>query len=111
MIGLWVRAKKGIERAFSELFDWWPFWRQEKRLAKLISEADANREDAVKQSALFVELNKHSPESVIKRFEERDRAVDSRGVAEYLRALVITNAIAEYLPDEESGKPSGLPSL
>jgi ATP-dependent metalloprotease len=48
---------------------------------------------------------------VIKRFEERDRAVDSRGVAEYLRALVITNAIAEYLPDAESGKPSGLPSL
>jgi ATP-dependent metalloprotease len=37
--------------------------------------------------------------------------VDSRGVAEYLRALVITNAIAEYLPDAESGKPSGLPSL
>ncbi|GAU27497.1 hypothetical protein TSUD_14770 [Trifolium subterraneum] len=111
LIGLWVRAKKSMERAFSELFDWWPFWRQEKRLAKLISEADANREDAVKQSALFVELNKHSPESVIKRFEERDRAVDSRGVAEYLRALVITNAIAEYLPNEESGKPSGLPSL
>jgi ATP-dependent metalloprotease len=48
-----------MERAFSELFDWWPFWRQEKRLAKLITEADANREDAVKQSALFVELNKH----------------------------------------------------
>jgi ATP-dependent metalloprotease len=111
LIGLWVRAKKSMERAFSELFDWWPFWRQEKRLAKLITEADANREDAVKQSALFVELNKHSPESVIKRFEERDRAVDSRGVAEYLRALVITNAIAEYLPDAESGKPSGLPSL
>ncbi|CAJ2674580.1 unnamed protein product [Trifolium pratense] len=111
LIGLWMRAKKSIERAFSELFDWWPFWRQEKRLAKLISEADANRDDAVKQSALFVELNKHSPESVIKRFEERDRAVNSRGVAEYLRALVITNAIAEYLPDEESGKPSGLPSL
>lgn len=52
-----------------------------------------------------------SPESVIKRFEQRDRAVDSRGVAEYLRALVVTNAIAEYLPDEESGKPSSLPIL
>jgi ATP-dependent metalloprotease len=48
---------------------------------------------------------------VIKIFEERDRAVDSRGVAEYLRALVVTNAIAEYLPDEESGKPSGIPAL
>lgn len=53
----------------------------------------------------------YSPESVIKRFEERDRAVDSRGVAEYLRALVVTNGIAEYLPDEESGKSSSLPTL
>ena len=52
-----------------------------------------------------------SPESVIKRFEQRDHAVDSRGVAEYLRALVVTNAIAEYLPDEQSGKPSSLPTL
>lgn len=111
LIGLWMRAKEGLKRAFSELVDWWPFWRQEKKLAKLITEADANRLDAAKQTALFVELNKHSPESVIKIFEERDRAVDSRGVAEYLRALVVTNAIAEYLPDEESGKPSGIPSL
>lgn len=52
-----------------------------------------------------------SPESVIKWFEQRDRAVDSRGVAEYLRALVVTNAIAEYLPNEEYGKPSRLPTL
>nr|CAH10348.1 Ftsh-like protease [Pisum sativum] len=111
LIGVWVRARERVERAFSEFFDWWPFWRQEKRLAKLISEADVNRQDAAKQSALFVELNKHSPESVIKIFEERDRAVDSKGVAEYLRALVVTNAIAEYLPDKESGKPSGIPSL
>lgn len=59
LVGLWVRAREGLERAFSELFDWWPFWRQEKRLAKLISDADANPKDAVKQSALFIELNKH----------------------------------------------------
>lgn len=48
---------------------------------------------------------------MIKRFEQRDHAVDSRGVAEYLRALVVTNAIAEYLPDEQAGKPSSLPTL
>lgn len=48
---------------------------------------------------------------MIKRFEQRDHAVDSKGVAEYLRALVVTNAIAEYLPDERSGKPSSLPTL
>lgn len=37
--------------------------------------------------------------------------MDSHGVVEYLRALVITNAIAEYLPDEQTGKPSSLPTL
>lgn len=53
----------------------------------------------------------YSPEGVIQRFEERAHAVDSVGVAEYIRALVTTNAIAEYLPDEKSGKPASLPSL
>lgn len=48
---------------------------------------------------------------MIKRFEQRDHAVDSKGVAEYLRALVVTNSIADYLPDEQSGKPSSLPAL
>ncbi|XLR32472.1 hypothetical protein S83_060372, partial [Arachis hypogaea] len=51
------------------------------------------------------------PESVIKRFQERDDAVDSRGVAEFLRALVLTNSLSEFLPDEDSGKPSRLPTL
>lgn len=37
--------------------------------------------------------------------------MDSRGVAEYIRALVVTNALAEYLPDEQTGKPSTLPTL
>ncbi|XP_047172228.1 ATP-dependent zinc metalloprotease FTSH 11, chloroplastic/mitochondrial-like [Vigna umbellata] len=110
-VGLWVKARERVKKAFAEFLDWWPFWRQEKRVERLIAEADANPQDAAKQSALFVELNKHSPESVIKRFEQRDRAVDSRGVAEYLRALVITNAISEYLPDEDSGKTSSLPIL
>nr|KYP72134.1 hypothetical protein KK1_004718 [Cajanus cajan] len=110
-VGLWVKARERVKKAFAEFLDWWPFWRQEKRLERLIVDADANPQDAAKQSALFVELNKHSPESVIKRFEQRDRAVDSKGVAEYLRALVVTNAISEYLPDEESGKASSLPTL
>lgn len=52
-----------------------------------------------------------SPEAVVQRFERREHAVDSRGVAEYIRALVTTNAIAEYLPDEQTGKPSSLPTL
>ncbi|KAK4431353.1 ATP-dependent zinc metalloprotease FTSH 11, chloroplastic/mitochondrial [Sesamum alatum] len=112
LMGVFAWFKNGIERVLhSDWFSWWPFWRQEKRLERLIEEADANPMDAAKQSALLAELNKHSPESVIQRFEQRAHAIDSRGVAEYLRALVVTNAIAEYLPDEQSGKPSSLPSL
>ncbi|XP_031390632.1 ATP-dependent zinc metalloprotease FTSH 11, chloroplastic/mitochondrial [Punica granatum] len=112
LTGVWAVLKRGYERLLAaDWLSWLPFWRQEKRLERLIAEADANPKDAAKQSALLAELNKHSPESVIKRFEQRDHTVDSRGVAEYLRALVVTNAIAEYLPDEQTGKTSSLPTL
>ncbi|XP_044505354.1 ATP-dependent zinc metalloprotease FTSH 11, chloroplastic/mitochondrial-like [Mangifera indica] len=112
LMDLWTKMKKGIEKMMAwDLLSWWPFWRQEKRLEQLIAEANANPKDVALQNALLAELNKHSPEAVIKRFEQREHDVDSRGVAEYLRALVATNAIAEYLPDEQSGKPSALPSL
>lgn len=112
LMGLFAKVKKGFENVLmSDWFSWWPFWQQEKRLERLIADADANPKDVALQSALLAELNKHSPESVIRRFEQRAHAVDSRGVAEYMRALVATNAIAEYLPDEQSGKPSSLPSL
>lgn len=112
LIGAMAMLRKGFDAVMtSEWLSWWPFWRQEKRLERLIAEADANPRDAAKQSALLAELNKHSPESVIRRFEQRNHAVDSKGVAEYLRALVVTNALAEYLPDEQSGKPSSLPTL
>ncbi|KAF7148735.1 hypothetical protein RHSIM_Rhsim03G0200000 [Rhododendron simsii] len=112
-MGLLARAREGLERFFaSDWFSWWRIWRQEGiTLALLLEEADANPRDAAKQSALLAELNKHSPEDVIRRFELRDHAVDSRGVAEYIKALVVTNAIAEYLPNEQSGRPSSLPSL
>ncbi|CAN4085778.1 unnamed protein product [Withania somnifera] len=112
LMGLFAKVKKGFESVLmSDCFNRWPFWQQEKRLKKLIADADANPKDAALQSALLAELNKHNPESVIRRFEQRAHAVDSRGVAEYMRALVATNAISEYLPDEQSGKPSSLPSL
>lgn len=112
LMGLFAKVKKGFENILlSDWFSWWPFWQQEKRLERLIADADANPKDAALQSALLAELNKHSPESVIRRFEQRAHAVDSRGVAEYMRALVATNAIAEYLPDGQSGKPSSLPAL
>ncbi|KZV36443.1 ATP-dependent zinc metalloprotease FTSH 11, chloroplastic/mitochondrial-like [Dorcoceras hygrometricum] len=112
LLGVFVRLKNGFEGVLSsDWFGWWPFQRQEKRLEKLIADADANPKDAAKQGLLLAELNKQSPESVIQRFEQRAHIVDSRGVAEYIRALVATNAIAEYLPDEQSGKASSLPSL
>ncbi|KNA07237.1 hypothetical protein SOVF_173640 [Spinacia oleracea] len=111
LVGIWVTFKKKLEKIWlSGWLSWWP-WQQDKRMQRLIAEADANPNDAALQSSLLAELNKHSPESVIKRFEQRDLAVDSKGVIEYLRALVATNAIAEYLPDEQSGKPSSLPTL
>ncbi|KAK9672505.1 hypothetical protein RND81_12G104600 [Saponaria officinalis] len=111
MIGVWAAAKRKLEKIWlSGWLSWWP-WQQEKRLQKLIAEADANPTDAALQSFLLSELNKHSPEAVIKRYQQRDLALDSRGIVEYLRALVATNAIAEYLPDEQSGKPSSLPML
>lgn len=59
LVGLWTKARDLIRKAFSDFLIWWPFWRQEKHLAHLIAEADANPQDAIKQSALLVELNKH----------------------------------------------------
>ncbi|KAL2339647.1 hypothetical protein Fmac_007587 [Flemingia macrophylla] len=105
------RARETAEKAFTDFANWFPLWQQERRLATLIIDAEAHPNDVAKQTALLVQLNKHSPESVIKHFEGRKGAVDSRGVVEYLRALVITNAISEYLPNEEYGKPSRLPTL
>lgn len=53
-------VRRGLERAaLSGWLSWWPFWRQEKRLERLIAEADADLMDSAKQSALLAELNKH----------------------------------------------------
>ncbi|KAJ8747856.1 hypothetical protein K2173_013024 [Erythroxylum novogranatense] len=113
LTGLWATPRRAVDELLSsDWLSWLPLWRQEKkRLDHLMAEADANPKDALKQTALLVELNKHSPEHVIRRFERREHTVDSGGVVEYLRALVVTNAIADYLPDQHSGKPSTLPSL
>ncbi|GAB2293970.1 ATP-dependent zinc metalloprotease FTSH 11, chloroplastic/mitochondrial [Dionaea muscipula] len=119
LAGLWARMRKYIEKEIEKESEKEPFskpmglwnWMKESRLKRLMKEADASPSDAAKQSALLVELSKNSPEAVIERFEDRQYAVDSRGVVEYLRALVATDAISEYLPDEKSGKPSGLPTL
>ncbi|KAK1320753.1 hypothetical protein QJS10_CPA03g00191 [Acorus calamus] len=111
-LGMLASVRRGFEGIIARgWLNWWPFLGQERRLERLIAEADADPKDPAKQAALLAELNKHSPESVLTRFEQRDHTVDSRGVAEYIRALVITNAIAEYLPDEQAGKPSSLPLL
>ncbi|CAM6101654.1 unnamed protein product [Calypogeia fissa] len=89
----------------------WPAWQQKKRLERLLAQADANPKDPAKQAALLAELYKQSPQAVIERFERREHATDSQAVVEYLRALVATNAITEYLPDDRTGRTSGLPAL
>ena len=56
----------GVQDSFKGLVDglpqvdwlrWWP-WRHKRRLEQLVAEADANPNDAAKQSALLAELNK-----------------------------------------------------
>lgn len=60
LMGVWASAKRGFEKMLMmDWLSWWPFWRQEKRLERLIAEADANPKDAAKQSSLLAELNKH----------------------------------------------------
>lgn len=59
LVGIWATMKKGFEKIWlSGWLSWWP-WQQEKRLQRLIAEADANPNDAVLQSSLLAELNKH----------------------------------------------------
>ncbi|XP_024534572.1 ATP-dependent zinc metalloprotease FTSH 11, chloroplastic/mitochondrial [Selaginella moellendorffii] len=89
----------------------WPPWQHKKRLHHLLAEADANPKNPSKQADLLAELNKHSPQSVIERFERREHATGGQAVVEYLKALVATNGIADYLPDKRTGRSSGLPAL
>lgn len=59
LVGVFARLKNGFEKVlYSEWFSWWPYWRLEKGLERLIAEADANPGNAAKQSALLAELNK-----------------------------------------------------
>ena len=60
----WVVAVAAAVRRFvdwvvsGDWMRWWPFWRPDRRLQRLIDDADANPTDAAKQSALLHELNK-----------------------------------------------------
>eukprot|EP00271_Cylindrocystis_brebissonii_P003008 TRINITY_DN13758_c0_g1_i2.p1 TRINITY_DN13758_c0_g1~~TRINITY_DN13758_c0_g1_i2.p1 ORF type:complete len:1039 (+),score=196.23 TRINITY_DN13758_c0_g1_i2:171-3287(+) len=89
----------------------WPEWQKRKALKRKAEEADANPRDAVMQADYLVELNKVSPQGVIERFERREHDANPQVVAEYLRALVTTNGIADYLADERSGRAATLPTL
>jgi ATP-dependent metalloprotease len=68
LMGLWTKMKNGFQKLLMLMgsyssnwfsFSWWPFWKQENKLEKLIAEAEAHPKDAEKQTALLVELNKH----------------------------------------------------
>lgn len=64
LMGLFARFKTGFQRLLkSDLFKWLLFWKQEKWLELLTAEADANPNDAAKESALLAELNKHRLDS------------------------------------------------
>ncbi|KAG0554814.1 hypothetical protein M758_12G123800 [Ceratodon purpureus] len=89
----------------------WPAWQKRRKLERLLSEADANPQDAEKQAVLLAELFKQRPQAVLERFEKTEYAVDGKAVVEYLRALVATDAIAEYIPDDSKGRSSGLSRL
>ena len=59
LVGLWATVRRWFKEVMVwDWLSWWPFWPQEKRLERLIAEADANPKDAAKQSALLAELNK-----------------------------------------------------
>ncbi|VAH61750.1 unnamed protein product [Triticum turgidum subsp. durum] len=74
-------------------------------------DADMQAKQQILKNDVVLKFHLGSPEDVIKRIEQRSHAVDSKGVAEYLRALILTNAIADYLPDERSGRSATLPAL
>ncbi|BBN17942.1 ATP-dependent metalloprotease [Marchantia polymorpha subsp. ruderalis] len=105
---VWAKVKRNTIFQFVTM---WPAWQQKKRLERLLAQADANPKDPAKQAAFLSELYKQSPQAVIERFERREHATDGQSVVEYLRALIATNTITEFLPDERSGRTSGLPAL
>ncbi|RZR92211.1 hypothetical protein BHM03_00020491 [Ensete ventricosum] len=60
LMGVLTSARKSLNALLmSEWLSWWPFWRKEQRLERLIADADANPKDSAKESALLAELNKH----------------------------------------------------
>lgn len=66
LLGVWARVRSGFEKILMwDWLSWWSFWRQEKRLERLIVEADANPMDAAKQNALLAELNKQRLDYVV----------------------------------------------
>jgi len=56
---LFEGARESCKKAFAQFMNWLPLWQQERRLARLIIDAEANPNDVAKQTALLVELNKH----------------------------------------------------
>lgn len=59
-MGVFAALRNGFEKlAAGKWLGLWPFWQQEKKLERLIEEADANPKDAAKQNELLAELNKH----------------------------------------------------
>ncbi|KAK4770270.1 hypothetical protein SAY87_030802 [Trapa incisa] len=107
--GLWKKSWNGAElRAGS------PFPLLEQLQRTILARKNSLKRECRRRSSCDglwkKSWNGADPESVIKPFEQRDLAVDSR-VAEYLRVLIVSNGIVEYLPNEQNGRNSSLPTL
>lgn len=59
IVALYEGARESVEKAFADFMTWLPLWQQERRLARLIVDAEANPNDVAKQTTLLIELNKH----------------------------------------------------
>jgi hypothetical protein len=88
-----------------------PAAQRRRRLELLEAAADEDPKNPEKEAAYLLALNQVSPAAVIERFEKREHAADSSAVVEYLKALVNTDSIARYLPNNKEGTGATLPVL
>jgi hypothetical protein len=88
-----------------------PAAQRRRRLELLEAAADEDPKNPEKEAAYLLALNQVSPAAVIERFEKREHAADSSAVVEYLKALVNTDSITRYLPDNKEGTGATLPAL
>eukprot|EP00210_Caulerpa_lentillifera_P001774 g1704.t1 len=98
-----------LSNIFRFLFGWIthiPAWQRHQHLKKLQAASDADPEDPVKHAQLLKCLNKSRPNDVLERVQSGKYKANEDVIVEYLKALVVTDRLAEYakdtVPDTES---------